>query len=182
MHARLLLTQHFLAVAADFMLRCSPSRGSSHSLMPTSVDFRPTLRRILHELTEGGTEPTLRLFQLMAAFPGLHLQRKAPRAESGLSLRVRTRMAALRKQTFANELKCKGEMVSALGGSRWGWAITVRSSSRAASRESIAKGLTLGSRNYWSHFIFPYQQHPRSTLAGQLQNALQRQWFPHKRA
>ena len=53
-HARLLLTQHFLAVAADFMLRCSPRRGSGHSMIPTSVDFRPTLRHILHELTEGG--------------------------------------------------------------------------------------------------------------------------------
>lgn len=70
MHARLLLTQHFLAVAADFMLRCSPSRGSSHSLMPTSVGFRPTLRRILHELTEGGTKLTLTPRRSMAAFNG----------------------------------------------------------------------------------------------------------------
>ena len=54
MHARLLLTQHFLAVAVDSMLRCSPSHGSGHSMIPMSVDFRPTLRRILHELTEGG--------------------------------------------------------------------------------------------------------------------------------
>ena len=51
---RLLLTQHFLAVAVDSMLRCSPSHGSGHSMIPMSVDFRPTLRRILHELTEGG--------------------------------------------------------------------------------------------------------------------------------
>jgi hypothetical protein len=63
-HARLLLTQHFLAVAADFMLRCSPSRGSGHSIIPTSVDFRPTLRRILHELTEGGRNGLLQV-QLM---------------------------------------------------------------------------------------------------------------------
>lgn len=53
MHARLLLTQHFLAVAVDFMLRCSPRRGSGHSMIPTSVDFRTTLRRFLRELTEG---------------------------------------------------------------------------------------------------------------------------------
>ena len=86
MHARLLLTQHFLAVAADFMLRCSPSRGSSHSLMPTSVDFRPTLRRILHELTEGGQmvislrmrqRPVRRTVQRMVDAPQSYVLRDA---------------------------------------------------------------------------------------------------------
>ena len=53
LHVRLLLTQHFLATAAYFMPGCSPSRGSGHSMIPTSVDSRPTLRCILYELTEG---------------------------------------------------------------------------------------------------------------------------------
>jgi hypothetical protein len=42
MHVRLLLTQHFLAVAADFLLRCGLRRGSGHSKLPISVDFKPT--------------------------------------------------------------------------------------------------------------------------------------------
>lgn len=54
MHVRLLLTQHFLLIAADFMLRCSLRRGSGHSMLPMSVDFRPTFRRILNEPTECG--------------------------------------------------------------------------------------------------------------------------------
>jgi hypothetical protein len=54
MHARPLLTQHFLAVAANLMLRCSLNRGSGHSMSSMSVDFKPTFRRILHQLTECG--------------------------------------------------------------------------------------------------------------------------------
>jgi len=59
-HVRLLLTQHFLATAAYFMPGCSPSRGSGHSMIPTSVDSRPTLRCILYELTEGGRSGLVR--------------------------------------------------------------------------------------------------------------------------
>lgn len=66
-HARLLLTQHFFAVAADLMLRCSPSRGSGHSVIPTSVDFRPSLQCSLNELTEGGTELPLNCFKPIIA-------------------------------------------------------------------------------------------------------------------
>ena len=54
MRLQLLLTQHFLAVAADLILRCRPSRGSGHSVIPTSVDFRPTLRCNLNEFTDCG--------------------------------------------------------------------------------------------------------------------------------
>ncbi|OUS19681.1 hypothetical protein A9Q95_15660 [Rhodobacterales bacterium 59_46_T64] len=55
-HARLLLMQHFLAVAVDLMLRCSLSRGSGHSILSISVDFKPTFRRILQQLVECGTK------------------------------------------------------------------------------------------------------------------------------
>lgn len=65
MYVRLLLTQHFLEVAARFMLRCSPSRRSGHTMIPMSVDFRPTLRRIVHQLTEGGTKPPFDFFPLL---------------------------------------------------------------------------------------------------------------------
>jgi hypothetical protein len=67
MHVRLLLAQHFLAVAADLMLRCSPSRGSGHSVIPTSLDFRPTLRCNLNELTEGGRSGHISTLTPMAA-------------------------------------------------------------------------------------------------------------------
>lgn len=58
MHVRLLLTQHFLAAAAHFMLRSSLSRGSGHSMLLMSVDFKPIFRRILHQLTECETKRT----------------------------------------------------------------------------------------------------------------------------
>jgi hypothetical protein len=54
MHARPLLTQHFLAVAANLMLRCSLNRGSGHSMSSMSVDFKPTFRRVMFELTQRG--------------------------------------------------------------------------------------------------------------------------------
>jgi hypothetical protein len=42
MHVRLLLTQHFLAVAADFMQRCSLHRGSGRSkLQYRWIPYRP---------------------------------------------------------------------------------------------------------------------------------------------
>lgn len=42
-----MLTQHFLAVAADFMLRCGLRRGSGRSMLLISVDFKPRVRRII---------------------------------------------------------------------------------------------------------------------------------------
>jgi len=44
MHAPLLLTQHLLAVAVRFLLRCSLRRGSGHSTAPFTVNFKPTFR------------------------------------------------------------------------------------------------------------------------------------------
>ena len=65
LQSRLLLTQHSLAIAADLMLRYSPSRGSGHSVIPTSVEFRPTLRFNLYELTEGGRSGLMQLQLLL---------------------------------------------------------------------------------------------------------------------
>jgi hypothetical protein len=45
MHVQLLLTQHFFAVEAGFLLRCGLRRGSGRSKLPISVDFKPTFRR-----------------------------------------------------------------------------------------------------------------------------------------
>lgn len=52
--AQLLLTQHFLAVAAGFMLRCSLLHGSGHSMLSISVDFKPSFRRIMFKFTHRG--------------------------------------------------------------------------------------------------------------------------------
>jgi hypothetical protein len=54
MHVQLLFTQHFLAVAARFLPRCSRRRGSGHSMVPITVNFKPTLRCILFKFTHRG--------------------------------------------------------------------------------------------------------------------------------
>ena len=74
MHVRQLLTQHFLAVAADFLLRCSLRRGSDRSMLSISVDFKLIFRRTLHELSESATKlPSGRI-----EFAVLQLHRSIP--------------------------------------------------------------------------------------------------------
>ena len=59
MHSRLLLTQHFFAVAAVFMLRCSLRRGRGHSMLPTVMDFNRSIRRTKFEFTQPQGNPDL---------------------------------------------------------------------------------------------------------------------------
>ena len=54
MHVRLLLTQHFLAVAASFMLRCSLRRRSGHSKLTIWPYFKPGSHRNMVEFTRRG--------------------------------------------------------------------------------------------------------------------------------
>jgi hypothetical protein len=54
MQVQLLLVQHLLAVAVGFMLRCSPRRGSGHSMLPVSADSKLTFRRTMFEFTDCG--------------------------------------------------------------------------------------------------------------------------------
>ena len=54
MHVQILLTQHLLAVAARFLLRCNLRRGSGHSMVPITVNFKPILRSILFKFTHCG--------------------------------------------------------------------------------------------------------------------------------
>jgi hypothetical protein len=57
MHVQLLLTQHFLAVPATSMLRCSLNHGNGHSTLQISADSIPALSRIVHEFTGNGHPP-----------------------------------------------------------------------------------------------------------------------------
>jgi hypothetical protein len=42
--AQIMQMQHFIAVAVELLLRCSPCRGSGHSTLQISVHVKPTIR------------------------------------------------------------------------------------------------------------------------------------------
>lgn len=54
LHLRLLLAQHFLAVAAVFLLRCGLRRGSRRSISPISVNLKPTFHCSLFKQSRSG--------------------------------------------------------------------------------------------------------------------------------
>ena len=90
MQVQLLLTQHSFAFAASLSLHCSLGRGSGHSMVPITVNFKPTLRRIMfdnhtspdnatfavgvlrpirHDLVQAATSRRLQGFRFKAPIP-----------------------------------------------------------------------------------------------------------------
>jgi hypothetical protein len=99
MQVRLLLLQHLLAVAVGFMLRCSPRRGSGHSMLPVSADSKLTFRRTMIEFTDCGLSGRMHVRLL--------LTQHFPAIAAGFLLRCGTCRQSSRSkpQTFSSAAK-----------------------------------------------------------------------------